>query len=289
MISVHDDFDPRGVHLHVTKEMDSQGNEGAPSAAIPDVVDFYIAWSMGMLGQDPFSRLIVPWLYRWLMEIEVASVRDQRRPFNGELTSDQIGALASDHRTGFLSFCSRAPQLAQEYLQSLRTRKYSDRALREILKYRGALAQAAPKELAEITIELLIPKDEDDDEGPSSPFREAFGYHDTDFIPASPSQGPFLALLIHAPEHGLKLIPQLIDHAILFNSGGRHFGDNAITISFLEGSETTLRGFNPTIDHGTWDRGRQSRPSRLWPWKPGAIAGSRPESLSMRYSQMSST
>jgi hypothetical protein len=177
--------------------------DSLPAAAIPDVVSLYIAWSMGMLGQYPFTPLKVPWLYRWLMEIEVVSVREQRRPFNAQLTSGQIGALAGDLRTGFLSFCNRAPQLAREYLQSLRTRKYGDRALREILKYRGALAQAAPKELAEITIELLIPKDEEDDESPSSPFREAFGYHDTDFIPASPSQGPFLELLIHAPEHGL--------------------------------------------------------------------------------------
>ena len=37
-------------------------------------------------------------------------------------------------------------------------------------KFRGALAQAAPKELAEITAELLIPKDEDDDESYEQPF-----------------------------------------------------------------------------------------------------------------------
>jgi hypothetical protein len=199
----------------------------------------------------------VPWLCRWLMEIEVLSVRDQRRPFNGELTRAQIGALAGDLRTGFLAFCNRAPQLAQEYLQSLRTREYGEHALREILKFRGALAQAAPKELAEITIELLIPKDEDDDESPSSPFREAFGYNDTDFIPASPSQGPFLELLIHAPEHGVKLIRQLIDHAILFKSGGRHFGDNAITISFLDGSERTF----PWVQSYNWSRDVGSGPT----------------------------
>jgi hypothetical protein len=235
--------------------------DSLPAAAIPDAVDLYIAWSMGMLGQDPFTPLLVPWLYRWLMEIETAnevlSVRDQRRPFNGELTRDQIGALAGDLRTGFLAFCNRAPQLAQEYLQSLRTREYSEHTLRGILEFRGALAQAAPKELAEITAELLITKDEDDDESPSSPFREAFGYHDTDFIPASPSQGPFLELLIHAPEQGLKLIRQLIDHAILFKSGGRDFEDNAITISSLDGSEGTF----PWVQSYNWSRDVGSGPT----------------------------
>ena len=230
--------------------------DSLPAAAIPDVVSLYIGWSMGMLGQDPFTPVTVAWLYRWLREIEVSSVRDQRRPFNGELTHDQIGALAGDLRTGFLSFCNRAPHLAQEYLQSLRTRKYADRALREILKYRGALAQAAPKELAEITIELLIENDKGDEESPSG-LREAFGYHETDFVPASPSQGPFLELLIHAPEHGLKLIRQLIDHAILFKSGERHFGENAITISFLDGSETTF----PWLQSYNWSRDVGSGPT----------------------------
>ena len=44
--------------------------DSLPAAAIPDVVDLYNAWSMGMLGQDPLTPLLVPWLYRWLMEIE---------------------------------------------------------------------------------------------------------------------------------------------------------------------------------------------------------------------------
>ena len=232
--------------------------DSLPAAAIPDVVDLYTAWSMGMLGQDALTRLLVPWLYRWLMEIEVLSVReDHRRPFNGELTRDQIGALAGDLRTGFLSFCNRAPQLAQEYLQSLRTREHGERALREILKFRGALAQAAPKELAEITAELLIPKGEEDDENRRSPFRDAFGHHDMDFVPASPSQGPFLELLIHAPEHGLTLIRQLIDHAILFDTEGKDFGENAITISFLDRSEVTF----PWVQSYNWSRDVGSGPS----------------------------
>jgi len=225
--------------------------ESLPPAAIPDVVDLYNSWSIGMLGQDPYTPLLVPWLHRWLTEIET-----ERRPFNGELTGDQIGALAGNLRTSFLTFCNHAPRLAQEYLQSLRTREHSEHVLRGVLKFRGALAQAAPKELAEITAELLIPKDEEDDER-SSPFREAFGYHDTDFIPASPSQGPFLELLIHAPEHGLKLIRQLMDHAISFKSGGRDFGDNAIRIFSPDGSERIF----PWVQSYNWSRDVGSGPT----------------------------
>jgi hypothetical protein len=68
-----------------------------------------------------------------------------------ELTRDQLSDLAGDLKTGFLAFCNHAPELARQYLQSLRARKYSEPVLRGLLKFRGALAQAAPKELAEIT------------------------------------------------------------------------------------------------------------------------------------------
>ena len=179
--------------------------------------------------------------------------------FNGELTREQIGALAGDLRMGFLAFCNRRPDLAKSYLQFLKGNEYSEHTLRGIMKNSGALSQAAPKELAEITAELLIPKDEEDEEderGYRSPLREAFGYHDLDFIPASPSQGPFLQLLINAPEHGLKLIRQLIDHAISFQTGGRDFGANAITIPSLDGSEKIF----PWVASYNWSRDVGSGP-----------------------------
>jgi hypothetical protein len=235
--------------------------DSLPAAAIPDVVDLYIDWSTAMLGQDALTRLLVSWLYKWLMEIEgakvVASVGDHHSPFNAELTEEQIGALAGDLRIGFLAFCNRCPELAKSYLQFLRGSEYSERTLRGIIKNSGALSQTAPKELAEITAELLIPKDEEDDEDDRSPFREAFGYHDIDFIPASPSQGPFLQLLINAPEHGLKLIRQLIDHAISFRTGGRDFGANAITIPSLDGSEKIF----PWVASYNWSRDVGSGPT----------------------------
>jgi len=226
-----------------------------PPSAIPDVVNLYTAWSIGLFGHDPLTPVLVQWLHYWLTEIETASdgvsFEDRRRPFNDELTSKQIGKLAEDLRTGFLLFCNHTPTLAADYLRSLKKRRYSDQALRGILKFRGALTQAAPKELAELTAELLIPKqDPDDEEDSGSPFREAFGHYDLDFIPASPAQGPFFELLLHAPEHGLKLIRQLVDHAISFKSGGQDFGTNAITITSSDGSKIIF----PWVQSYNWSR-----------------------------------
>jgi hypothetical protein len=223
-----------------------------PPTAIPDVVDLYGAWSRGRLGKDPLTPVLVPWLYYWLQEIDngrrTAGVQE-RQPFNGELTHDQIGALREELTTDFLLFCNHAPELAKAYLQALRKNPERERAS-EILKFRGALAQAAPAELAELTAEILIPKNEKNERERSYQPPRPFGYRDLDFIPASPAQGPFLELLIHAPGVGLRLVRRLVDHAISFKTGGRDFGTNAMKITSLDGSE---RAF-PWVQSYGWSR-----------------------------------
>lgn len=213
---------------------------GLPAAAIPDAVSLYSNWSIVAGGKDPLSPRIAQWFYYWLRQIdspvESAGAGRLPRPFNGELGSPERGALAEELRTGFLLLSNHVPDLAAEYLKTLSKQPYRDRALRGLMKFRGMLAQAAPKELAELTAEYLIPKEDDDDEY-SGPFPEAFKFVDLDFVPASPAQGPFYDLLQHAPEHGLPLIRRIVDHAVDFKSGGKDFGQNAMKVAFSDGSE----------------------------------------------------
>ncbi len=174
-----------------------------PVAVIPDAVDLYTAWSLGMVGLDSLTPSLLAWLYRWLTEIETArdtkAFRDLRKPFGGELDYDRIRSLESDLRTGFLLFCNRTPSLAAEYLRSVRQRQHSNDVLRSILKFRGSLAQAAPAELAELTAAALIQTRQPTDTPRSRrEIEQPFDFLDHDFIPASPAQGPFLELLTHA-------------------------------------------------------------------------------------------
>jgi len=213
--------------------------ETLPVAVIPDVVDLYTAWSMGTFGNDPLTPLLLQWQYRWLTELEAAheseDFRDRRKPFGGEIKYDQIATLESDLRIGFLSFCNRTPSLAVEYLQSLGQRRHSRDTVRSILRFRGALAQAAPAELAELTATALIPKRRTEEPYYRREPEEPFDLLDHEFLPPSPAQGPFFELLTHAPQHGLALIHRLVDHAISFYSHGRDCGTEAITISFSDG------------------------------------------------------
>ncbi len=211
-----------------------------PAAAIPDVVDLYSKWSFGTLGRDALTPALLAWLYRWLIEIETARdvehFLDLRDPFGGELDHHRIRSLESDLRTGFLLFCNRTPSLASEYLRSLGQRRHADDVVRNILKFRGSLAQAAPAELAKLTEDALIPRPRPSSERRSRrEFEGPFDFVDREFIPESPAQGPFLELLTHAPEHGLPLVRRLVDHAISFYSGGRQHDSDAIVIPFPNG------------------------------------------------------
>ena len=210
-----------------------------PAASIPDVVNFYTAWSSGMLGHDLLTPLLLQRLCVWLTEIEAAhdvdTLLDRREPFGGELNYEQIQSLENDLRAGFLLFCNRTPTLAAEYLRSLAQRRRGNDVGRSILRFRGALAQAAPAELADLTATALIQQRGSEERHHRRELRDPFGFIDLDFLPASPAQGPFLELLTHAPQHGLSLIHQLVDHAISFYSGGREPGSDVITISFPDG------------------------------------------------------
>ena len=208
-----------------------------PAAAIPDVVEFYTSWSIGMIGHDPLTPTLLQWLYRWLTEIETVpepgSFDDRREPFGGELGYERIRSLESDLRTTFLLFCCRTPELSVEYLRALSERRHPEDVVRNILKFRGSLAQAAPAELAELTANILIPTDRVDEQHHRR--ERPFGFLDHDFLPASPAQGPFLDILIHAPKSGLSLIRRLVDHASSFYSQSETYGNDTINISFPDG------------------------------------------------------
>ena len=154
--------------------------------------------------------------------------------FGGGFNYEQIDSLESDLRTGFLLYCNRTPALAAEYLRSLLQHRHHDRVARGILKFSGALAQAAPAELAELTATTLIPKPPRDRYPARYELREAFDYSDHEFLSPSPAQGPFLELLLHAPEHGLALVRRLVDHAIAFYANGHSPDGDTIVITYAD-------------------------------------------------------
>lgn len=212
-----------------------------PPAAIPDVVDFYVAWSIGRLGQDSITPYLNSWLYRWLSEIDTAhnaSAYNQRAQlFSGQLSTDSIRSLESALRTGFLAFCNWTPELARQYLIGLANRKRDYQESRSILQFPGMLAQAAPSEFAEMIVRALIPG-YDQRHGFHEERDGPFDILDLEFFPASGTKGPCWDLLRHAPEHGLSLIRRLVDHAVFYYTKGRDPGEDIISISLPDGDRS---------------------------------------------------
>jgi energy-coupling factor transporter ATP-binding protein EcfA2 len=228
-----------------------------PAAAIPDVASLYFDWSLSIWGRDPLTPLLLPWLHRWLTAIEdsreTESAREYRAPFTGDLDGANLSDLENSLRAAFVSFCDRTPVLAASYLEAVMRRRRNEGAVEAILKYRGRLAEAAPAQLAALTAAALIPPvEEQDGRGRRRGHwrdNEAFTWTDSQFIPASPAQGPFLELLTHAPQHGLALIRQLIEHAISFHSNGQPHGSNAFVVTFPDGQRTF-----PWVQSYNWSR-----------------------------------
>ena len=220
-----------------------------PTAAVPDVAELYVAWCMGLLGQDPLTPQVLPHLYAWLRALENAD--GVERPALPQALSraeaQRLRVLESRIRSCFLQFAPRAPALAIEYLQALKTRGHHDETAIEVVKSPGSLAECAPQELADLTLHVLMPEPEDDEDWDR---HRPFDSVDHRFMPASPAQGPFFALLLHAPEQGLRLIDALSAHAVAFYARYPAWRDEGITLAFSSGDRT----FHHARSYG-WARG----------------------------------
>ena len=225
-----------------------------PNEVIPDLVDFYSRWSMAMLGQDPITPYLLAHFHEWLAKVESAlhpeHLSGLRRPFGLAMSSENERDLEASLRVNFLAFCRRAPPLAEQYLRSVACRRPGDHIAEEIMQFRGTAAQAAPAALADLTLRTLIPADDDEDFGASRRDHGPFGIGNISHFPSSPNQGPMLELLTYAPEQGLRVVRELIGHAINYYAGNRDPGDNAVIIRFPDGE----RKF-PWLNCYNWSHG----------------------------------
>src|SRR4051812_5210713 len=186
-----------------------------PIQVLPDVVELFQSLSASMFFTDPLTPRMATALADWLEEIEDARehhplAKDQPR-FATACRYHDLYKLAEDVRHAFALMAARVPDRAQRYLRGVLKRRNPEGTLHDIMRFRGSLAQAAPAELVELTIAGLIPKPEKERRH-RRPIRDEILTHlNTEFLPSSPAQGPFLDLLNAAPEQGLALIRRLVD------------------------------------------------------------------------------
>lgn len=225
-----------------------------PAQALGDVGELYTDWMSGMFGHGPLTPKLLAWLHAWLVELEEdGSPGAPQRTYSGQFGYREGRGLTDKLRTGFLMFCNKVPDLAVDYLNRVRAHEHGRGIVSSIMKFRGALAQAAPRELAALTAECLIAQREEDDPYRRPELDEPFQFLDKEFVPAAPAHGPFLELLTHAPDEGLALIRKLADHAIQFSVRGKNPGANGLLIRLDEGER-----FFPWTGTYQWPRGESN-------------------------------
>lgn len=223
-----------------------------PAKSLGDVIELYINWMWGTLGHDRLTPVLLDRLHSWLIELEQEGA-DGRRPrtYCGELGWLEQDRLTTKLRTGFLTFSSKNPPLAIEYLNRVRNYARDRGIVSSIMSFRGTLAEAAPAELAMLTAESLIAHPSKEEPSRRDLQREEpFQHLDNEFLPEAPSQGPFFELLMYAPKEGLALIRKLVDHAIEFSARGYNSGADGFLIHFDDREQ-----FFPWTATYRWSRG----------------------------------
>ncbi|AEH81162.1 hypothetical protein SM11_pC0089 (plasmid) [Sinorhizobium meliloti SM11] len=195
----------------------------------------------GMSSPKAIAEMFFDWLLR-LDDPEVGKIihvdRDVATPDQSERRRivEQLRSLC------FL-MASHAPASAAAYLSSIDATR--DRGkMKDIRLHSKVLTAAAPQALADLIAKsLIIPLES----RRHSARDKAFEFYDSDYLPPSPAQPPFLDLLNASPPIGLNLIRSLVAHAVEYRQPDN--GDG-FTIEFAEGER-----FFPYADTYFWSRG----------------------------------
>lgn len=216
-----------------------------PQPTIPEVATAFRAWLMAThVLQLPKNAEIVAILFEWLALIDEA-VRprmfhegDDKPPL---VTIPHITDVHALVRMTACAFALVNPAAAKQYLATVNTGETRHGEFEALLKGRGALAKAAPAEFVDFFLGGVIEKAKRRDLYSSSQDLTPFGIHEHLFMPASPSQGPFLEILEQVPDEGLRLVRRIVEHATDWLR--RHYAKDRvpfprIMIAFPEGSKS---------------------------------------------------
>jgi hypothetical protein len=224
-----------------------------PMPAIAAIVKLAEVQSLTMMSVRELGRATAKMLFSWLMQLDL---RDTTITIPGAEDAPRLGRQArttmiEDLRIMALLIASHAPDDTKAYLTAAANENnhYKVKAIRPFSK---TLAGVAPSELAALIKASLI---EQPRRGRSQRdcLDRAFGFADTDYMPASPAQPPFLDLLHANPEIGLDLIRKLVDAAVEHKAGRKKAGTNGFTIA-IDGRPR----FFPWVRTYFWSRPMQA-------------------------------
>lgn len=188
-----------------------------PHALIPDAARLFQRWLIATQSQpDPMHARVMQVIFDWLIRIDQSLAQTVVRSFSDikdpDFSFPRMREVRDDMRVTFFNCCHLAPQLAEQYLKSLKPDDIRHTEADKILCNPGSLVRAAPAPLADFALAVLIEEEDEDDPYHRRSDHSPFLVHDHSFSPCSPGQGPFLELLLSAPKDGLRLVRGIVEH-----------------------------------------------------------------------------
>jgi len=188
-------------------------------------IQFFLA-----IGRSEFGRATAKMLFSWLMQLDLKALEVTiPSPPEAERIEGQVRQrMIDDLRAMALMLGGNAADEAKAYL--IAAAAENDRyKIKVIRPFSRTLASVAPAELASL-VEASLIETRRRNGSRRDLMDKALSFNDSDYLPPSPAQPPFLDLLDAAPEIGLALIRKLVDTAVAFHTGSATTETNGYTI-----------------------------------------------------------
>ena len=193
------------------------------SSLIPQLLPLFQAWQNAHVSKNSFHcRRIGEFAYEWLLIFENARSsifrKHEQQPFTLNSDPVELEKLEDSIRVLFLLSTRVVPNLVSIYLNDKISHPFQLYNEEKILACQVDFAQYVPREFVDyfLTVYMQHPKDLVDKRNLDfSYISKMLGVEDFDhYSPASPIQQPFLNLLNHHEQEGIRLIKDLCNHSI---------------------------------------------------------------------------
>jgi hypothetical protein len=188
-------------------------------------IQFLLAMRVSAYGQIT-AKMLFGWLTQ--LDLRTTEITIPSPPDVPRLEGQVRQRMIEDLRNMALLLAANAPDEAKAYLTAAAAEN-DQYKVKEIRPFSRTLAGVAPAELAALVEGSLI-------EPPrrgrsrSDPMRRALSFADTDYMPPSPAQPPFLDLLDADRDVGLALIRKLVEAGVAFHADGNTTETNGYTL-----------------------------------------------------------
>lgn len=220
-----------------------------PSEAIESVAGLVEIQFPILKGLPVLARPVAEMLFGWLRQLDVrsATVTISGGRSNSRSSSDSHGRMVDKLRMMSLLLGEFAPDQLKAYLTELAGER-TDHKVKDIRLFSKVVAPVAPAELVDLVLASLVQR-RDRGKRSQTSRDSALSHSDSDYLPPSPAQPPFLDLLESAPAEGLRLIRTLVAEAMGYYAGGKTPGENGFTLLLETGPR-----FFPWTNSFSWSR-----------------------------------